>query len=131
MHGTSPTTRTPSWWPEVLIREPQHGVKTLIIVTGSAIAREDYVEDMRNLAIDHVRRSRSEPGCISHEVSNDAENPRRFVFVERWSDMAALQAHFRVEASRVFAQDLGRMAEGPPEMTIYTADPVQRGATSR
>jgi len=43
-----------------------------------------------------VHRSRSEPGCISHAVHVDCENPLRLVFFEQWADRAALLAHFAV-----------------------------------
>ncbi len=96
----------------------------MIIVTGSAIARAGAEEQMLQIAVEHVQRSRTEPGCISHEVSRDVENSRRFVFVERWSDMAALKVHFRVAASQNFAQSLGRLSDAAPEMSIYSAEPV-------
>ena len=34
----------------------------------------------------HVRRSRTEPGCLFHAVHRDVEEPLRLVFVERWVD---------------------------------------------
>jgi len=48
--------------------------------------------------------------------------------VERWSDMDALQAHFRVEASRAFAKALSAMAEGTPQMHVYRADEIDLSA---
>lgn len=96
----------------------------MIIVTGSAIAREGADAQMQAIALEHVLRSRSEPGCISHEVSRDVEQPNRFVFVERWADMAALQVHFRVEASRQFAKSLAQLSGGKLEMTVYQADAI-------
>lgn len=97
----------------------------MIIVTGSSIAREGAEGEMRKLSVEHVLRSRSEPGCISHEVSVDAEQPRRFVFVERWSDMAALQVHFRVESSRQFAQSIAQLSAEKPQMAIYEANLIK------
>lgn len=97
----------------------------MIIVTGSAIAREGADAEMKKISLEHVQRSRTEPGCISHEVSRDVEEPRRFVFVERWADMAALQVHFRVDASRQFAKDLAQLSDGKLEMTIYQADAIK------
>ena len=94
----------------------------MIIVTGHAIAREGAGEAMQNLAVEHVLRSRGEPGCVSHEVSRDVQQPERFVFLERWQDMAALQAHFRVETSRQFVKSLAQLADGRPEMAIYQAE---------
>ena len=96
----------------------------MIIVTGHVIAREDTEEAVERLAVEHVLRSRVEPGCISHEVSRDVQQPLRFVFVERWESMAALQAHFRVEASRTFAQSMASLCQEPPRIDIYEATVV-------
>lgn len=93
----------------------------MIIVTGHVIARKDTEAVVEQLAVEHVLRSREEPGCTSHEVSRDVQQPLRFVFVERWSDMAALQTHFRVEASRRFAQSMASLCQEPPQIDIYEA----------
>ncbi|MBB1633414.1 putative quinol monooxygenase [Cupriavidus sp. UME77] len=97
----------------------------MIIVTGHAIAREGYQEAMQKLAVEHVERSRAEPGCISHEVSRDVRHSRRFVFIERWSGMAALQQHFRLDASRQFAHSMAQLSEGSPKMDIYQAEAIR------
>ncbi len=97
----------------------------MIIVTGSAIAREGADAEMQKISLEHVLRSRTEPGCISHEVSRDVEQPNRFVFVERWADMAALQVHFRVDASRQFAKTLAQLSDGKLEMTLYQAEAIK------
>ncbi|MDP9932115.1 putative quinol monooxygenase [Variovorax paradoxus] len=99
----------------------------MIIVTGHAIAREGADEAMQKLAVEHVLRSRAEPGCVSHKVGRDVQQPQRFVFVERWRDMAALQAHFQVEASRQFAKSMAELSDGRPEMAIYQAEAVKTG----
>lgn len=96
----------------------------MILVIGHATARPDTADDMLRLSIEHVLRSRAEPGCISHEVSRDALQALRLTFVERWADMAALQAHFRVEASRGFAKALAQLGDGPPEMTLYQSEAI-------
>ncbi|MBU0589972.1 MAG: antibiotic biosynthesis monooxygenase [Gammaproteobacteria bacterium] len=96
----------------------------MIIVTGRVIARKDTEAAVEQLAVEHVLRSRAEPGCISHEVSRDVQQPLRFVFVERWNDMAALQAHFRMEASRKFAQSMASLCQEPPQIDIYEAAAV-------
>jgi quinol monooxygenase YgiN len=88
----------------------------MLIVRGSVTARPDAFERVRELSLGHVLRSRAEPGCISHEVSVDCENPLRFVFFERWADRAALDAHFKVPESIGFIRglrDLVSATEGP------------------
>ncbi|MGY2169450.1 antibiotic biosynthesis monooxygenase [Pseudomonas gingeri] len=37
--------------------------------------------------------SRAEPGCREYVLHVDQENAERFVFVERWTDMAAIEHH--------------------------------------
>lgn len=99
----------------------------MIIVTGHAIAREGAEAEMERLSVEHVRRSRTEPGCLSHEVSRDVEQPRRFVFVERWSDLAALQAHFRVPASGAFVRAMAGLSEARPVIEVHRAEKVEIG----
>ena len=62
----------------------------MIVVTGSVTARPDSFDEVRRLSLEHVHRSRTEPGCISHAVHVDCENPLRLVFFEQWADRAAL-----------------------------------------
>jgi quinol monooxygenase YgiN len=95
----------------------------VILVTGSIVARPEHVDGLLALSLEHVRRSRSEPGCLAHAVHRDAENPLRLVFVEQWTDRAALLAHFAVPASRAFVESATALASEPPAIHIYDATP--------
>ncbi len=66
----------------------------MLIVTGSVTARADTFEALLEAALAHVARSRTEPGCLSHSVHVDCENPMRLFFYEEWQDRTALGAHF-------------------------------------
>ena len=93
----------------------------MILVTGSVVARADTLENIRDLSLAHVRRSRAEPGCLSHSVHADCENPLKLVFVEQWADAAALRAHFAVPASRAFVRAIRALAAEETEMFVYEA----------
>lgn len=97
----------------------------MILVLGSVVVQDGRVDEALRVSLDHVRRSRQEPGCVSHAVYRDAENPQRLVFVEQWSDQAALAEHFKVPASRQFVKELGALAAQPPAMSIYAAEQLQ------
>ena len=97
----------------------------MIVVTGSVTAREETLGDVRRLSLEHVQRSRQEPGCVSHAVHVDCENPLRLVFLEHWSDRAALLAHFAVPASRNFVRALQPLAAATPTIEIYDATRVE------
>jgi quinol monooxygenase YgiN len=97
----------------------------MIVVTGDAIAKPETFDEVRRLSLEHVHRSRTEPGCISHAVHIDCENPLRFVFVEQWVDGRALMAHFQVPASREFVKALRGMLSEPSTIQIYDAASLQ------
>lgn len=96
----------------------------MLIVLGSAVAAEGRFPELLAISQEHVARSRAEPGCISHAVHRDTENPQRLVFVEQWQDIASLQQHFKLPASRQFAKALAGMVSGPPTLAVYEAASV-------
>ena len=98
----------------------------MIVVTGSVTARADSFDEVRKLSLEHVRRSRTEPGCISHAVHVDCENPLRLVFFEQWADRAALLAHFAVPASRDFVKSLQSLAAAATTIELYDATRLEK-----
>ncbi len=97
----------------------------MIIVTGSIQARADTIDDVRRLSLEHVARSRDEPGCIEHGVTVDVNDGLRLVFFERWADMDALRAHFKMTAAREFAAEAAQLAARPPELAAYEASELK------
>ena len=98
----------------------------MIVVTGSVTAKPDTFDEVRRLSLEHVRRSRGEPGCISHAVQIDCENPLRLVFFEQWADRAALLTHFAVPASRDFVRALQSLAAAATTIEIYDATKIDK-----
>ena len=98
----------------------------MIVVTGSVTARQDSFDEARRLSLEHVHRSRLEPGCISHAVHVDCENPLKLVFFEQWADRAALLAHFAVPASRAFVRALQPLAAAATTIQLYDATSLER-----
>jgi quinol monooxygenase YgiN len=98
----------------------------MLIVTGSLVARPDTVEKLRALALEHVRRSRMEPGCLSHAVHVDCENPLRLVFIEEWESREALHAHFAVPASRGFVKSARALAADASPIAMFEAARIEK-----
>jgi len=97
----------------------------MILVTGSITARADCLDDLLALCLEHVKRSRLEPGCISHAVHRGVENPLKLVFIEEWEDREALIKHFAVPASAAFVRAARLLADGRPVMHIYDASRIE------
>ena len=96
----------------------------MILVTGSVRARPESFDEILRLSREHVVRSRAEPGCLSHAVHVDCEEPLRLVFVERWADIDALRAHFVIPESRAFGKALAGLAAEAPDLHLYEATEV-------
>jgi quinol monooxygenase YgiN len=94
----------------------------MIIITGTILAKPDSFEELRTISLEHVQRSRTEPGCLSHDVHVDAENPLRLFFFERWADREAVSAHFAVRESREFVKAVSGLAAEQPVVQIYSAE---------
>ncbi len=97
----------------------------MILVTGIANVKPEHMDQAIALSLEHVRRSRAEPGCISHAVHRDVEDAHRLVFVEQWADAAALKAHFTVPESRAFVGALGALCSARPALTMYEAQALK------
>ena len=98
----------------------------MIVVTGSVTARQETFDEVKKLSLEHVHRSRSEPGCISHAVHVDCENPLRLMFFEQWTDRAALSTHFAVPASRDFVRALQSLAAAATTIELYDATRLEK-----
>jgi len=91
----------------------------MIIVTGTLQARADTIDELRRLSLEHVARSRAEPGCLEHGVAVDVNDGLRLVFFERWADRAALDTHFKVPASGAFVKQAAQLSAQPPTIALY------------
>ena len=96
----------------------------MIIVTGSVTANADALPEVLRLAVEHVHRSRLEPGCLLHSVHQDVENRNRVVFLEHWLDRDALTSAFRCPESRAFTKAL-RSLTTESTLEIYEANRVE------
>ena len=97
----------------------------MIIITGAVTARPDTFDELRALCLEHTQRSRLEPGCLSHAVHVDAENPLRLFFFETWLDRAAVATHFAVPESGAFVRAASKLASEQTAIQLYEAEPTK------
>jgi quinol monooxygenase YgiN len=84
----------------------------MVVVTGWILARPETLADLIAICQAHSRRSRAEPGCLSHDLYIDSENGLKLFFFERWADRAALEAHFAVPESNDFMRAVRGLSAG-------------------
>jgi quinol monooxygenase YgiN len=64
-----------------------------IAVVAISVAKPGYEEQLREAAEGIVGPTRKEQGALQYDLHRDVQEPRRFVFVERWESQEALAAH--------------------------------------
>ncbi|MFM0193318.1 putative quinol monooxygenase [Paraburkholderia strydomiana] len=66
-----------------------------IAVVAISVAKPGYEEQLREALEGIVGPTRNEQGALQYDLHRDVQEPRRFVFFERWESQEALAAHAR------------------------------------
>ncbi len=66
-----------------------------------------------------IAATRKEKGCILYELNQGIENPREFVFVEKWQSVGALAAHLKTEHVKKLIAALGDILDGEPKFHVF------------
>ncbi|MGO4325862.1 putative quinol monooxygenase [Cupriavidus sp. 2TAF22] len=87
--------------------------------------QEGREAEFEALAADLVAASRGEAGCLSYELWRSDED-RVYVFIERYADEAAAQAHVKADHYRRIGRQMGAFMDGAP--TVFRLAAVESGA---
>ena len=69
----------------------------MLKVIAQDFIKLDCVEHVMPLYRELVEKSKEEPLCLSYELFIDQKDPGHFIFIEKWPDRAALDAHCDTE----------------------------------
>jgi quinol monooxygenase YgiN len=64
-----------------------------IAVVAISVAKPGYEEQLREALEGIVGPTRNEQGALQYDLHRDVQEPRRFVFFERWESQETLAAH--------------------------------------
>lgn len=65
----------------------------LVHVIADILAKPDKADEVRNMLVPFVDKSRKEPGCKSYALLEQADKPGHFMTSEVWADKASIDAH--------------------------------------
>ena len=87
-----------------------------LVVVARITAREGRTEEVAEALRDLIEPSRAEAGCLRYDLHQSQEDPHRFVFLEAWTDEAALAAHFQTDHFLKAGPRLEPLLASPPEI---------------
>jgi quinol monooxygenase YgiN len=94
-------------------------VDSSLRVVARAQARPNHVAQVREILIALVEATRREPGCLSYELLQNHADATEFVFVERWTNATAEQAHFVTPHLLATLQQLDGLLASEPQICRY------------
>ncbi|MDF3067066.1 MAG: antibiotic biosynthesis monooxygenase [Polyangiaceae bacterium] len=93
----------------------------MIIVTGQLTGDAADYERLLALALDLMRESAQEPGCIAYRVTQDLQNRLRLWVFEVWQSETALTAHLQSPHFASFQKLLTEVALHDSAFSRYRA----------
>lgn len=91
----------------------------MIIILAKCIVKENSIDEFISCANELVSESRKEKGCISYELCQDLKDKNKFVFVEKWKDQDAIDAHNNSNHFNDIVPNLAQLQECDSEVNLY------------
>jgi quinol monooxygenase YgiN len=95
----------------------------LIIVIAPFKTRRGERDKVIGIARNCIEATRGEPGFISYELFESAEDRETLSFVEKWKDKESLRAHLERDHVKKFFKDRAPYVEGTGAPELFEASP--------
>ena len=95
-----------------------------IVVVAMMKAQPGKEDEVAQALRDLIEPSHGDPGCIFYALHRGADDPSRFVFVERWASREDLQGHNGTPHVGALLERAGDLLAGAPDIAIYDALPA-------
>ena len=96
----------------------------MIYIIATLTIKPGSLDEVLSLAIPCIEGTRREAGCISYDLHRSLTDENTLVFVERWKDEAAIEAHF-AEPHLVAWRDAGMPFITDKTIEIITPERVK------
>ena len=91
----------------------------MIIVIAKAQLRADARAALLAAVPAQLAQTRAEAGCIEYGAYQSLEDPQAIVFVERWRDRAAVDAHMGTPYTQAFLDLAAGSVLAPPSIEFF------------
>ena len=103
---------------ETTAKAPDTDNKMMIV--AKLTLKPEKVGDFIEAAKEIIELSNKEPGCNFYQLYQDPYDNTSFVFVEEYTDQAAVDAHFASEYFKAFGPRIGDFLVGSGEIKVIS-----------
>jgi quinol monooxygenase YgiN len=101
-----------------LLKAPAPDYAMMIVAKLSV--KPEKIKDFTEAAKVMIENSNKEPGCKSYQLYQDPYDNTKFVFVEQYTNQAAVDAHFAADYFKAFGPKVGDLVQGPAQIKIIS-----------
>lgn len=94
----------------------------MILVLGTVQLAPKKLDGARPAMERMVSASRAEEGCIAYGYGQDVLDPDTIHVVEKWRDMAALEAHFATPHMKEWRGVMGELGLSGRALQVFESD---------
>jgi quinol monooxygenase YgiN len=98
------------------VKAPDYGM----MIVAKLTVKPEKIKDFTEAAKVMIENSNKEPGCKSYQLYQDPYDNTKFVFVEQYTNQAAVDAHFAADYFKAFGPKVGDLVQGPSQIKIIS-----------
>ena len=98
----------------------------MLIALGDVYAQIERREEVSELMRATQASAREQRGCEEYAFAEVVDDPGHFVLVQRWSERAALEQHYRSRAFADYQAGIAPLLVRSTEFALYEAAPGAR-----
>ena len=91
----------------------------MVRVIARITARPEHADELKAVLLRIVQPTRAERGCVRYELHQSETDAADFVFIEEWTDGAAIAAHMQAKHVRDALQKAAALVAAPPDIRRY------------
>jgi len=82
--------------------------------------KPESVKKVEALMLTAATNTHKEPGCLMYDIHRDPNAPGKYVFLERFNGIKALEAHLAPDYTKNLLAAFGSESAGPPSIRIIS-----------
>lgn len=104
---------------------PKNAEKGIITLRARMEIKADSVDAFKEMAVELIRETRKEPGCLEYNLYQVAHQSNVFFFYEEFKDMDAIHHHNKQSYMKTFQDRRASMLVGKPSAQRYHSTPIK------
>jgi quinol monooxygenase YgiN len=92
----------------------------VMMITATLTIKADKIKDFIAAAKEMIANAHKEAGCLSYQLYQDPYENTKFIFVEKYKNQAAVDAHFATDYFKAFGAKIADLVAEPSKIQIIS-----------